>query len=162
MVQLSEHPVVFSGAAAGGAYHILVAETAGSPSAWRPLCADAVSGVSGLQRPGNQHVAQHHSARHHHMGRFRSAAKSRLCPGRRTVHHPHHSYVHGVGVLRLPGQGASRRGLPLMSASGRDKMEKPWARRVGWLVLLWAAGVATLGLVAWLIRVFMTWAGFSA
>jgi len=49
-----------------------------------------------------------------------------------------------------------------MSASGRDKMEKPWARRVGWLVLLWAAGVATLGLVAWLIRVFMTWAGFSA
>ncbi len=27
-----------------------------------------------------------------------------------------------------------------------------WARRLGWLVLIWAASVAVLGAVAWLIR----------
>jgi hypothetical protein len=30
-----------------------------------------------------------------------------------------------------------------------------WLRRIGWLVVLWAAGVATLGVVAWMLRVAM-------
>lgn len=46
--------------------------------------------------------------------------------------------------------------------TGQDKTQSPWVRRVGWLVVLWGAGVAGLALVAWLIRVFMTWAGFSS
>jgi hypothetical protein len=36
---------------------------------------------------------------------------------------------------------------------------KPWLRRVGWLVLLWTASVAALGVVALILRVFMTSAG---
>ena len=27
-----------------------------------------------------------------------------------------------------------------------------WARRLGWFVLIWAASVAALGAMAWLIR----------
>jgi Mg/Co/Ni transporter MgtE len=30
-----------------------------------------------------------------------------------------------------------------------------WLRRIGWLVVLWAAGVATLGGVAWMLRAAM-------
>ncbi|MGO4682325.1 DUF2474 domain-containing protein [Hyphomicrobium sp. 2TAF46] len=41
-------------------------------------------------------------------------------------------------------------------------IEKPsWLRRIGWLVLLWAAGVATVGVVAIVIRIFMTAAGLK-
>ena len=36
-----------------------------------------------------------------------------------------------------------------------------WAKRVGWLALLWVAGVAVLGLVAVLIRVAMRVAGMT-
>ncbi|MHB2169811.1 DUF2474 family protein [Alsobacter sp. R-9] len=28
----------------------------------------------------------------------------------------------------------------------------PWARQLGWFVLLWAGGVASLGVVAFVIR----------
>jgi hypothetical protein len=34
-----------------------------------------------------------------------------------------------------------------------------WMRRLGWLAALWLAGVAALGIVAWLIRVLMHAAG---
>jgi hypothetical protein len=34
-----------------------------------------------------------------------------------------------------------------------------WVRRLGWLVALWLAGVAALGIVAWLIRLLMHAAG---
>ena len=34
-----------------------------------------------------------------------------------------------------------------------------WLRRVGWLVALWLAGVAALGVVAWVLRVAMHAAG---
>jgi hypothetical protein len=36
-----------------------------------------------------------------------------------------------------------------------------WLRRVGWLVLIWAAGVLALGIVAGLFRVLMTLAGLT-
>lgn len=48
-----------------------------------------------------------------------------------------------------------------MMMPAKDKGQSRWVKRIGWLVLLWAAGVAGLTLVAWLIRVFMNWAGFS-
>lgn len=38
-------------------------------------------------------------------------------------------------------------------------MKKPWLRRFGWLVGLWAGGVLALFLVAGLIRVIMHAAG---
>jgi len=34
-----------------------------------------------------------------------------------------------------------------------------WLRRIGWLVVLWAAGVAALGLVALALRLVMQAAG---
>ncbi|MGY3607571.1 MULTISPECIES: DUF2474 domain-containing protein [unclassified Bradyrhizobium] len=36
-----------------------------------------------------------------------------------------------------------------------------WLRRVGWLVLIWAASVLALGIVAGLIRVLMNLAGLT-
>ena len=37
-----------------------------------------------------------------------------------------------------------------------------WARRVGWLALIWVLGVCALGLVAWLIRLGMQAAGMHS
>ena len=37
-----------------------------------------------------------------------------------------------------------------------------WARRLGWLALIWAASVAALGLVALLIRIAMHAAGMQS
>jgi hypothetical protein len=34
-----------------------------------------------------------------------------------------------------------------------------WLRRLGWLVLLWACGVAALAALAWLLRLVMQAAG---
>lgn len=34
-----------------------------------------------------------------------------------------------------------------------------WLHRIGWLVLIWAASVAGLGLAALLLRLFMQFAG---
>jgi hypothetical protein len=34
-----------------------------------------------------------------------------------------------------------------------------WLRRVGWLIVLWAGGVAALGVVALVLRLFMRAAG---
>jgi len=38
-------------------------------------------------------------------------------------------------------------------------MRRMWLRRVGWLVVLWTAGVAALGLVALALRLVMQAAG---
>jgi len=40
-------------------------------------------------------------------------------------------------------------------------MRKPWLRRLGWLVALWAGGVLTLYLVAALVRLVMHAAGMK-
>ena len=37
-----------------------------------------------------------------------------------------------------------------------------WAKRVGWLALIWVLSVAALGAVAWLIRQAMTAAGMTS
>ena len=36
-----------------------------------------------------------------------------------------------------------------------------WARRIGWLVLIWALSVLALGIVAGIIRLLMTAAGLT-
>jgi len=46
------------------------------------------------------------------------------------------------------------------------KLETPdsstaWARRVGWLVLIWLASVSALAVVAGAFRVLMAWAGLT-
>jgi Protein of unknown function (DUF2474) len=39
---------------------------------------------------------------------------------------------------------------------------KPWARRIGWLVLLWAASVVALSVVALILHALMSLAGLTA
>lgn len=39
--------------------------------------------------------------------------------------------------------------------------DQPWWKKLGWLILLWAASVSTLGLVAYGIRLFMKTAGLT-
>jgi hypothetical protein len=38
---------------------------------------------------------------------------------------------------------------------------KPWLRRIGWFVLLWTASVAALGVVALILRAFISLAGLK-
>ncbi len=65
-----------------------------------------------------------------------------------------------MGVQRVPRQSESRGRLSLSPTD--TGIEKPsWLRRIGWLVLLWAAGVATVGVAAIIIRIFMTAAGLK-
>lgn len=67
-----------------------------------------------------------------------------------------------MGLQRIPRQGESRRRLSLRPDVSGSGDEKPsWLRRIGWMVLLWAAGVATVGLVAIVIRIVMTAAGLT-
>jgi hypothetical protein len=40
--------------------------------------------------------------------------------------------------------------------------QRSWPRRIGWLVAIWAASVAALGLVALLFRLLMSAAGLTA
>jgi hypothetical protein len=40
--------------------------------------------------------------------------------------------------------------------------QKPLWKRMTWLVLIWSASVLALGIVAWLLRQFMTAAGLAA
>jgi hypothetical protein len=39
---------------------------------------------------------------------------------------------------------------------------KPWLRRIGWLVLIWTASVAALGVVALILHGLMSLAGLAA
>ncbi len=41
-----------------------------------------------------------------------------------------------------------------------DKV-RPWWKKLGWLILIWSASVAALGLFAWLMKLFMRAAGMS-
>ncbi|MGH8466151.1 MAG: DUF2474 domain-containing protein [Pseudomonas sp.] len=42
-----------------------------------------------------------------------------------------------------------------------DEEKKPLLHRLGWLVILWAGSVTALGIVAWLMRMFMSAAGLT-
>ena len=41
-------------------------------------------------------------------------------------------------------------------------MQNPWWKKLGWLVLIWSASVAALGLVAYAMRLLMRAAGLAA
>lgn len=43
--------------------------------------------------------------------------------------------------------------------NGRGGTRAMWLRRAAWLLAIWAASVAALALVAYLLRLFMTAAG---
>jgi hypothetical protein len=43
----------------------------------------------------------------------------------------------------------------------RDDSPARWCWRLGWLVLIWAASVLTLGVVAYAFRLVMSWIGLT-
>ena len=48
-------------------------------------------------------------------------------------------------------------------ASKRDDRAAPsWPRRLGWLLLIWAVSVATLGVAAWGLKLVMRAVGMAA
>ena len=48
-----------------------------------------------------------------------------------------------------------------MATGTTEKAPHKWARRIGWLVLLWGASIASVSAVALLLRYIMAWAGFE-
>ncbi len=40
-------------------------------------------------------------------------------------------------------------------SAGNSVAAGPWWKRIGWFVLLWVAGVAVVGAVAWLLRLWI-------
>jgi Protein of unknown function (DUF2474) len=40
-------------------------------------------------------------------------------------------------------------------------LQRSWLRRIGWLLLIWGAGVLALGIVAALFRILMNLAGLT-
>ncbi|RCS24153.1 DUF2474 domain-containing protein [Phyllobacterium salinisoli] len=51
--------------------------------------------------------------------------------------------------------------MPQSPRSSSPTARGLWLRRVGWLVLIWAASVAALAVVAGLFRMFMSFAGLT-
>ncbi|WP_449392145.1 DUF2474 domain-containing protein [Eoetvoesiella caeni] len=41
-------------------------------------------------------------------------------------------------------------------------MSQKWGRRFAWLVGIWLASVGALAVAAWLLRLFMHWAGMRS
>ncbi|HUH39856.1 MAG TPA: DUF2474 domain-containing protein [Castellaniella sp.] len=48
-----------------------------------------------------------------------------------------------------------------MSPAGRPGRPRPWWQKLAWMVAIWAASIAALGVVAWLFRVVMKAIGMS-
>lgn len=44
---------------------------------------------------------------------------------------------------------------------GEAELQGPWWQKLAWLVAIWAASVAALGIVAWLLRLVMQGVGLS-
>ena len=47
--------------------------------------------------------------------------------------------------------------MALSLSAGR----RPWVKRLGWLILIWALSVLALGVVAALLRILMNFAGLT-
>ncbi|WP_332673329.1 DUF2474 family protein [Aromatoleum sp.] len=52
--------------------------------------------------------------------------------------------------------------MPDDGNAARQPAAGAWAKRLGWLAGLWAAGVVTLGAVTLLLRLLARWAGLAA
>jgi hypothetical protein len=108
LVQPAEHVLVPARARAGGGRRIRAGPPRAGHARRRPLHPVAGAGVPGLQRPGTQHLARHHSARRVHLDGVRAAAKPGLRAGGRAGDHPGHPHVHSMVLLRVPWQGTHR------------------------------------------------------
>ncbi len=59
-------------------------------------------------------------------------------------------------------KGGGLVGQKSKQTSGQEAENKPLWQRLAWLVVIWSASVATLALVAYLLRLFMNAAGMYA
>jgi hypothetical protein len=50
---------------------------------------------------------------------------------------------------------------PAAGSGAEAKRTTGWLRRVAWLVAIWGASVAALGVVAYVFRILMGWAGLT-
>ncbi|WP_373284732.1 DUF2474 domain-containing protein [Tsuneonella deserti] len=58
-------------------------------------------------------------------------------------------------VLGLPRQGG-RRGIPLSTPPSAEPPPGPLWRRLAWMAAIWATSVAALGVVAFVLRLWIT------
>jgi hypothetical protein len=61
-----------------------------------------------------------------------------------------------------PAEFGSDGSDPIFEKTGKARPDPDWGRRIAWLVSLWLAGVAGLGLVALLLRGVMRLAGLTS
>src|SRR5690606_32269725 len=97
----------------------------------------------------HQHVPVRGPGRDHRARGVISRFQPGLHAGRRGDPGADHPDLYGLVVLGVPGQG--RRGLPLM----RGTPPGPLWRRLAWFVGLWLAGLAAVGSLAWLLRLWI-------
>ena len=126
----------------------------------RAVRLDAAARLSRLQRPGHQPMAAHRAARTDDPRRGGAAAEHGFRARRRAVRHPADPDVHGLGLLGVSRQGARRRWLPLMQVRPHRPSQR-WLLRLAWLGLFWIAGVASMGIVAMLLRALMRAVGLA-
>jgi hypothetical protein len=48
-----------------------------------------------------------------------------------------------------------------MTTTTAPRKPKPWLRRIGWLVLIWAASILALAVVAAFLRLLMSFASLT-
>jgi len=90
------------------------------------------------------------------MGGGVTTGKHGICLGRNIAHHPDHPRLYVMVLLRVQGQADRRGGLPLMVLRVSSTI-----RRLGWMIIIWAASVLGLGVVAGAFRVLMSYAGLT-
>ena len=147
-------------AAAGTGRGLAAAALPAARAADGAVPADPGAGLSRLQRPGHQRVAQHYPAVGIDMGGVVAAAKPGFYPGGGAVHHPRYPDVYGVVILCVSWQSPPGRWLSLMKQF--EQGQQSWRKRLAWLAGIWLASVTTLGLAAWAMRLLMRAAGMGS
>src|SRR5690606_30562330 len=111
--------------------------------------ADPCAVRADIRGPGHQRVPVRGAAGADHPRCRGTGLKPGLHAGRRGGADPHHPDLHRLELLGVPREGGGR-GVSLM-ASGPG----PLWKRLAWFVFLWLAGLAVVGAVAWLLRLWI-------
>src|SRR5450830_1812912 len=137
LVRAAATVLVFARAAAGTGRGLAAAARRAAGAADGAFPADPGAGLSRLQRPGHQRVAQHYPAVGIDMGGVFTAAKPGFYPGGGAVHHPRYPDVYGVVILCVSWQSPPGRWLSLMTRLKQG--QQSWCKRLAWLAGIWLA-----------------------
>jgi hypothetical protein len=122
------------------------------------------SGFSRLHWLWHQCLAQRRATGDFSLGCGGPATESWLHARGCAARHPDDPRLHGLGLLRVPGQSGRLARLPLMAHSPTptgDRSPARWSSRLAWLILIWAASVLTLAVAAYAFRLLMAWVGLT-